>query len=770
MKLPPHDLRSWVHRVTAFVALLGSCAAALAEEPTGEHIWRDQCARCHGDSGQGTEDNYPDLLTGDKSIAQLAALIQETMPEDAETKCSADEAAKVAGYIYGAFYSPDAQVRNKPARVELSRLTVRQYQNAVTDLIGSFCPSSDWGDERGLRGKYNQSRNIEHDAKHFEQVDADVNFDFGDASPDAEKLDAKEFSIRWHGSLLAPDTGDYEFVVRTEHAARLFVNDSEQPLIDAWVRSGDDIEQRATIRLLGGRVYPIKLEFSKANQGVNDSDKHKDKPLAKATISLAWKRPNHTLEVIPTRSLSVKDVPPVFVLHAPFPPDDRSIGYERGTSVSKAWDEATTEAAIEVAGYVTTHREQLAEASAENADSEPRLREFCHRFAERAFRRPLNDDEKERFVSSQFAESADRLTAVKRVVLLVLKSPRFLYREVGGGAEDQYDVASRISFGMWDSLPDEPLAKAAAEGQLASNDQIVQQINRMLPDLRTRAKLREFLMNWLKISQPRELSKDPKEYPEFTPDVASDLRTSLELSLDDMLASESADFRQFLLSDSVFLNGRLAKIYGADLPEDAPFQQVAFQPDYRAGIISHPYLLARLAYPTASSPIHRGVFLSRSVLGRVLRPPAEAVTPLAPEMHAELTTRQRVALQTQPEACQACHSMINPLGFTQENFDAIGRYREAEKDRPIDPTGSYLTSSGQVAEFNGMKDLATFLATSEESQEAFVKQLFHHAVKQPIRAYGPDQLHELQQAFAKNDYSIQKLLLEIVATSAIPPK
>jgi hypothetical protein len=372
------------------------------------------------------------------------------------------------------------------------------------------------------------------------------------------------------------------------------------------------------------------------------------------------------------------------------------------------------------------------------------------------------------YVDRQFEKSGDPLAAVKRVVLLVMKSPRFLYREIGGGPADQFDVASRISFGLWDSLPDEQLTTAAKNGKLASQDEIETQLQRMLPDRRTRSKLREFFLGWLKISQPRDLSKDPKAFPEFTPDVISDLRTSVELSLDDVLDSGSADFRQFLLTDDMYFNGRLAKLYGAKLPENSPFQKIDFDSDHRAGVLSHPYLLASLAYTNSSSPIHRGVFLSRSVLGRVLRPPAQAVAPLAPEIHADLSNRERVALQTRPETCQGCHAMINPLGFTMENFDAIGRYRVSDKNKPIDATGSYLTQSGEVEKFKGEKDLAKFLAASEESQEAFVKQLFHHTVKQPIRAYGPNTLHDLQKQFANSNYRIQELLLKIVATSATP--
>jgi cytochrome c553 len=761
------NLRSWVPLFVIALMCLAAVRDLRAAAAGGEKVFREQCARCHGQHGEGTDDNYPDALAGDKSVAQLTKYINETMPDDAEKKCSAEDSAKVAAFIYDAFYSPEARTRNKPARIELSRLTVRQYQNAVADLIGSFRGPSAWGSERGLKGEYNQSRYIGADKKHFDRTDPQVDVDFGEAGPDPKQFDGKEFSIRWSGSVLAPDTGEYEFVLRTQHAARLYINDLQTPLIDAWVKSGEDAEHRASIRLLGGRAYALKLEFSKANQGVSDKKDHeRHKPIAKAFISLAWKRPNHTVELIPSRSLWTNQVPEVFVVQARFPPDDRSVGYERGTSISKAWDEATTEGAIEVAGYVTEHLQQLAGANPESPDSEAKLRKFCARFTQRAFRRPLAADEQWLYIDRQFAKNTDRLSSVKRVILLVLISPRFLYRELGGDGSDEFDTASRISFALWDSAPDRPLFKAAAAGQLANRDHIVEQIQRMLPDVRTQSKLRDFFLGWLRISQPRDLSKDPKVYPEFTADVISDLRTSIELSLDDLLQSSAADYRTFLLNDEVYLNGRLAKIYSAKLPENAPFEKVDFEPNHRAGVLSHPYLLASLAYTSASSPIHRGVFLSRSVLGRVLRPPAQSVAPLPPEIHAELSTRERVSLQTRPEACQGCHAMINPLGFTLENFDAIGRYRESDKNHPIDASGSYLTQSGEVKKFSGVKDLATFLAASEESQDAFVKQLFTYTVKQPIRAYGPERLHDLQQSFAKNEYNIRKLLVEIVADSA----
>src|SRR5205807_9184751 len=180
-------------------------------------------------------------------------------------------------------------------------------------------------------------------------------------------------------------TGEYEFTVRTEHAARLWVNDIRHPLIDAWVKSGNETEYRAAIGLLGGRVYPLRLEFAKGKQGVDDSKKTKAKPPAvKASIALLWKLPQRAAEVIPQRNLSPHRFPEVFVLSTPFPPDDRSVGYERGTSVSKSWDRATTDAAIEAAGYIVTHLAELAGVKDDAPDRSAKIQDFCRLFARRA--------------------------------------------------------------------------------------------------------------------------------------------------------------------------------------------------------------------------------------------------------------------------------------------------------------------------------------------------------------------------------------------------
>jgi mono/diheme cytochrome c family protein len=756
-----------------------SVAAAGDESRSGEQVYQSFCVKCHGAVGEGVKDKHADPLIGDKSVLELARLIEKTMPEDDPGKCVGDDAQKVAAYIYDTFYSPAARMRNKPARVELARLTVRQYQNAVTDLIGGFRSEGKWGDERGLKGEYFKSRNFRDGDKAFERIDPRVSFDFGDAGPqeeghESDKFDPRQFSIRWQGSLLAPETGDYEVIVKTEHAVRLSINDlrQPQPLIDAWVKSGNDTEYHASLRLLGGRVYPIRLEFSKAKQGVDDSDKQKNKPPAvKASIVLEWKLPHQVAETIPVRCLSPQRAPEVFVLQTPFPPDDRSVGYERGTSISKAWDQATTDAAIETADYVTSRIAELSGVKESATDRSDKLRKFCYRFAERAFRRPLTDEQRAGYVDHQFEQASDPEAAIKRVVLLVLKSPRFLYREIGDDAKhQQFDVAARLSFGLWDSLPDKELLRAAAAGELTTREQVAKQADRMLPDLRTHAKLHEFFWQWLKVDESPDISKDAKQYPGFTPEIATDLRTSMAIFIGDILWSDASDFRQLFLADALPMNGRLAKYYGADLPADAPFQDVPLDPDHRSGVLTHPYLLAAFAHASDTSPIRRGVFISRNLLGRALKPPPEAFTPLSAELHADLTTRERTALQTQSQACMVCHSTINPLGFTLEQFDAAGRFRTEDNGKPVDASGAYETRSGEVQQFKSVCDLAKFLADSDETHAAFVEQLFHCLIKQPVRAYGSTRLDELNASFKQNEFNVRKLASEIVTGAAIGPQ
>jgi len=768
----------------AALAVLSSVSFSADDKAAGEKTYIAKCASCHGKAGEGIIDKYAQPLMGDRSIGELTEYVAKTMPEDKPGTCVGQEARNVSAFIHDAFYSATAQARNKPARVELSRLTVKQYRLAMAELVGSFRQPSKLDEQRGLKAEYFKGRRTNRESRFIERVDPKVSFVWTEQGPDPEKAkDLVEYTIQWEGSVLAPETGEYEFVIKTEHAIKLWINDAKTPLIDAWVKSGNDTEYKQTIYLLGGRYYPLKLDFTKAKQGVDD--KKENKFAAKtASISLDWKRPHLVTEPIESRYLIPQRVAESFINSTPFPPDDRSIGYERGSSVSKAWDQATTAGAIDSTNFLLARLPELANARIDDKDRANKLKEFATHFVTRAFRRPLTDDARTLYVDRHFENASDADLALKKSLLLTLKSPRFLFREVEH-ASDAYEVASRLSFALWDSPPDAVLLDAAAKGELSSREQLLKQAERMLSpsrsatrqgaaeqlpyigDLRANTKLREFLLQWLKVDQHPDVSKDSQLFADFTPQIAADLRTSIEIVVDDLLARESSDFRELLLAEQVPLNGRLGKFYGVDMPADASFQPATLPTGERAGVITHPYLLASFAYTASSSPIHRGVFLSRSVLGRALRVPPEAVAPLSPDLHPNLTTRERVALQTKAEACQSCHVMINALGFTLENFDAVGRFRSEEHGKAIDSTGSYRSRTDAVIPFKGPRELATFLAASDEVHAAFVEQLFQHLIKQPIRAYGLSTGSELKTVFIQNGFNIKRLAAEIAVTAAV---
>ncbi len=760
--IAPQNRRYLQLRVHTLCLLSALCFLSLpitnnlaeAKPLTGEQIYRKMCIQCHAANGQGVADKA-NPLQGHKSLAELSMLIHETMPEEDPETCQGEEAKQAAEYVFKRFYAKDSTSANQSSRIQLSRLTVRQYLYTTADLMANFLGNAKvTNQKRGLNAEYYDSRNMRRDKRILQRTDPVVQFQFGNKKPVDKITNAEEFSIKWEGSVLAEETGDYEFILKTENGARLWVNEAE-PIIDEWVSSqGRAKEHKATIRLLAGKPYTLRLHIFK----------YKDKS---SSVVLEWKPPHKAQEVIPQRNLVPQQVPGTFISSTVFPADDSVSGYERGIAVSKSWDEATTTAAIEIMTKVIKHLDRMASTKQKNKDHKEKVRQFCHRFAELAFRRPLTDDQKTFFVDQHFKQNTATESAAKRAILLILKSPRFLYTDREFESIDNFAIASRLSYGLWDSMPDKQLYNAAKAGKLNTSAQVAKQAERMLKDPRAQSKLRYFFHHWLQLDEKEELSKDKALFPEFDALTVSDLRTSLDLFLDDVVWKGSSDYRQLLLSDTVYLNDRLAKVYHVELPNGPDFQKVSLDKDKRAGVVTHPYLMANFAYHNLSSPIHRGVFVTRHLLGRTLKPPPQATEFKDADFKPGMTTREKVALITKPAACMSCNSIINPLGFSLEHFDAIGRYREKESQKSIDAKSELISVTGETVQFNGARDLAEHIAKDRHAHAAFVDQLFHQAVKQPINAYGEKIREKLTTQFEKSDYNIQQLLIEIMKVAAL---
>ena len=737
----------------------------LAAPRAGEVVYRQDCMSCHGPVGEGVAGKADEPLVGEKSIASLAKYIAREMPENDPGTLSMADATASAEYIHKAFYSGEARARNHPPRIELAHLTVRQYRESIADLLASLRNATSTTETGGLAGAYRERP--ERDPKKpdqnrpevtfKQQVDPVIDFDFGDKAPDKGTF-AAQFAINWTGSVHVPDTGEYEFRVTTPNGVRLYVNMPEggsekNALIDIWVSSAMTRTAAAPIFLLGGRSYPLKLEFFK----------YKDKT---ASLKLEWRPPGGAWTVIPRTNLSPKSSSPVSVISVPLPPDDGSIGYERGASVSREWTEAIAKGALQVSGMIGPHLFALAGTKADAPDRGEKLKAFTLRFAQMAYRRPLTDEQKAD-LTAIYAASVVPEVAAKRAFIFTLSNPAFLYP--GIGPQDDYAVASRLALALWDSVPDAALLKAAAAGQLKDAAQVRLQAQRMMKDPRAKSKMRDFLHHWLHVEEGAEIAKDQKEYPGFDQGVVMDLRTSLDLFAESIVWSEASDYRQLLLSDTILMNERLAKFYGQKVEAGGGFQPVKMDPDQRGGVLTHPFVLATFSYTKSSSPIHRGVFVTRNILGLMLKPPPMAIAFMDDKFDPSFTMREKVTELTSKPACMSCHVTINPLGFSFERFDAVGRVRSTDNKKPVDPTSDYTTSDGNVIKLTGARDVAVHAAESLSGQTGFVRNLFQEMVKQPPAAYSPELLGQLTSQFRADKFHVRNLAVEVAVVAALRP-
>ncbi|HAN98471.1 MAG TPA: hypothetical protein DCQ98_14020 [Planctomycetaceae bacterium] len=732
----------------------------------GAEIFRKLCADCHGSQGQGSEHGYADVLAGDDTIGELTRVITETMPEEDPSSCVGEDAEAVAAYIHYAFYSEAARLRNKPPRIELSRLTGNQFRQAISDLYAGF-EGPDWKtDERGVKGVYFEGEHWKDDAKKLERTDATLDFDWGEGSPD-ESIKPDSFYVHWVGGLRVDVTGEYELVVRSTCSFVMDFGRDGRQLIDNHVQSGDKTEFRQRMYLTAGRTYPFKVDFRQRARST-------DRPPAK--FSFSWIPPGGVEAIVPSSNLIPGWRPPAFALQTVLPPDDRSYGFERGISVSREWDEATTAAALEFAQIAIDElwpawRRNHKDDSDENR---AKLRGFLTDLVRIAYAVAPTDEQRARWIDRVVDATEDDADAIRHVVLLTLKNPRFLYRLADAERSVSARGADRLALVLWDSIPaDKRLIEAIDQNRLVDEAQVREAAWWMVEDPRTRAKTRELMYGWLNLSPTQTLTKNSEEFPDFDAALVADLRRSLDALLDDVVWGEERKFGRLFTEDRAFTTERLAAFYGPSWEGIEPvgdgLHRTAPAGESRRGVLTHPLLMSANAYAETSSPIHRGIFLNRFVFGRSLKTPAEAPIPLPPSLHPDLTTRERVELQTAGESCQSCHAKINALGFTLENFDAVGRFRSEERGKTIDASGGYVSLADERATLDGFTGLADYLADSPDARRAFVVRAFQHFVKQPPAAFGPETTDRLVAGFTASGGDIPQLLVEIAVVAASQP-
>ena len=378
------------------------------------------------------------------------------------------------------------------------------------------------------------------------------------------------------------------------------------------------------------------------------------------------------------------------------------------------------------------------------------------------------------------ASQAGARAALDDALLALLMAPSVLFRTELGPQEvasptqvslTPVELSKALAYAITDAPPDQTLREHAASADLANPQVFAAELQRLLASPRGQDGAKHFLLDWLGLASYGGLEKDPNLFPEFTAQLKDALLNETEAFVDHVLSKRSGSFGDLMTLEQSFVSPEEASLYGLQAVR-APGELTVLPAGQRMGIFTQPAVLAAISDPALSGVIFRGKFVVERLLcmtlvrpeGIVIEFPDFAALGLGPDS----TDRERLATVENMAVCGGCHKVMHPPGFALEHYDAIGRYRAEEKGKPIDATGKYITQAGEEIEFHSVRELAKFLAESDEARQALVQQLFHYQIKQPIRAYGEDRAKNLSTAFAESGYNIRHLVAELVASAALP--
>jgi hypothetical protein len=472
-----------------------------------------------------------------------------------------------------------------------------------------------------------------------------------------------------------------------------------------------------------------------------------------------------------------------------FPPDDFINGFKNqydAQNLSPLLEEGYSDAAERLAANAfrngdTHHLIPCAPSAACRAS-------FVDSFGKKAFRRPLAAAETRRYVAL-FAHESDFLKGAQLVVEAMLQSPNFLFRldATPNPALKPYATASRLSYTLWDTMPDEALLTEAARGSLATPQGVTKAAEVMLRDPRAHQAFDEFVSQWLRFDRILTATRDRRRYPQFSRETAVAMTQEAQLFMGDLVWNER-NFMDAFTANYGFVNAELAPIYGVPAPA-REFDRVEFPPaSERAGLLGQALFLALTSKPEDASLTARGLFVREQFLCQHVPPPPAGVnTNLAPSSEAHpQTNRDRMAEHVSNPSCAACHNLIDPIGWGLEKFDAIGVRREefkltfanmghsGEGKRtppkavvlPIDTKGS-VVGIGESA-FASPRELGAILARAPQCQECMVKQYFRYAAGRMETAADGPALERISLDFKTSNYNFKALILSLIRTREFP--
>jgi hypothetical protein len=450
-----------------------------------------------------------------------------------------------------------------------------------------------------------------------------------------------------------------------------------------------------------------------------------------------------------------------------------AIGTTR-TSISPWGTEQYETASYSIAAQAMepgAERDALVTCTPSSSSDEDCATEVLTALGGKLWRRPLTSDEIDVVVTianTSATTLGDFYDGLEFGIATLLQSPYFLFRvELGEPDPDDssrlrysdYEMASRLSYFLWNTTPDDELLAAAERGELTAEDDLREHAQRLLDSPRAREAVRSLFTDLYELYELDDLVKDPTVFTHFSSEVGSAAREETLMVLEDLIFEQRGDFRDVFTSRKTFVNRKLASIYNVAAPEREGFGALEWDDDDpRGGLLTHVSILALNSHPVASSATLRGKFIRQKVLCGIIPPPPANLDTSIPEPSGETPTlRDRVAEHLEGEQCRSCHLLMDPMGLGLENYDALGRFRTHDNDVMIDPSGDV---DGEP--YADPLDLGRVLAQSQDVSSCLVKHVFRYANNRMENNYERDLLDHIDTRFDASGNDVLELMLDVV--------
>ena len=718
------------------------------------------CQKCHGadnpEAGVSFA-KYPDeksMLKDRRTWERTFHLISAgEMPPSDEPQPSAEEKTKLLEYLDEKLHKLDCSQVTDPGRVTARRLNRAEYNNTIRDLMGvTFRPAEDFPSDDVGYGFDNIGDVLslppllmEKYLNAAEKIAQAAILTVDTANPAKKEFDRdglhRSAVVHSHGEdavILVSNGGFHvDFVFPHPGEYRLKVSAAETP-------AGDEAT-KMEFRLDGRPVTQFEVNQRESRFGQFEFSLHVERGAHQFGIAFLndfynEKAPDKKLR---DRNLIVRDVQiigPISVDESAYPP---------------------------------FHRSLLAAVPGEGKSITDAARENLRPFIQRAFRRPVSDEEFDRFVGLVeriVAQGESFTTGMQVAVTGVLVSPQFLFRmETDKNPNDaadrhplnDYELATRLSYFLWSSLPDEELLLHAQREDLHTDAVIDSQIRRMLADPKSRALVDNFAEQWLQLRILNEITPDPKQFPEFSTELREDMKRETTRFFEHVMR-EDRSILEFLNGDYTFVNERLAQHYAIAGVTGPEFQQVSLLGKNRAGLVTQASILTLTSNPDRTSPVKRGKWVMEVILNKPPPPPPANVPELAETAKAQpnLTLRQQLELHRENASCASCHRTMDQLGFGIENFDAIGRWRETDASQPLDTRGELPGGGGS---FTGPIELTAVLRSKQcEFGECLAEKMLTYALGRGLEFYDRCATAKIVKSLKEREFKFSVLVTEIV--------